>query len=565
MRDLYRCLDEYIPELLQAIAVAWQIALPKGESRETVSRLADGMLAPGALEGVLQNLSAEAREILVEVVREGGAVPGHRLSLQYGALRRLGPARMLREQPWNQPTNAVEALFYKGLLYRSYGTIGDYYGETLLVPQQLFAKLSALTSGAPELSIQPVDTPPRLRSDGRALSEDLLVALVHLRQSPVSTAERDAPRVERALGEIVPPGRWSGENHPERMALLRRILGRLRLVHDSRGLLRPNLRAREWLQLPDTRRQKSVYLAWRDDPRLSELRLLPSLGLQKAGRQENPVGTRRALTEILAQCPRGVWLSLASFVSVLKRLRPDYLRPDGDYASWNLRDVQTGAYLGGAESWEQVEGALARQVVTLSLRWVGVVDVGYDEKDQPTCFRVTKQGEDLLANHVTADTEQPDASEKPMASISDDLTVTISLEDTLYERYQLERLAAWQSQDNVATYRVTLESLWNSQNAGIRMEQIVRFLERISQDQVPAAALRALQAWGGKFGRVVMRQTLLLQTADERTMEQLKARPEVRALLGMGLSPTTCLVPAENIQALTAQLKAMGIWPLLRS
>jgi hypothetical protein len=106
MRDLYRCLDEYVPELLQAIAVAWQVALPKGESRETVSRLADSMLAPGALEGVLQNSSAEAREILAEMVREGGAVPGHRLSLQYGTLRRLGPARMVREQPWNQPTNA---------------------------------------------------------------------------------------------------------------------------------------------------------------------------------------------------------------------------------------------------------------------------------------------------------------------------------------------------------------------------------------------------------------------------------------------------------------------------
>ncbi len=149
--------------------------------------------------------------------------------------------------------------------------------------------------------------------------------------------------------------------------------------------------------------------------------------------------------------------------------------------------------------------------------------------------------------------------------IGDDFTVTLPLAGTLYERYQLERFAEWQSQDaQSATYRITAESIWRGQNAGIKAEQIAQFLRRISQDRVAPTVQRALQAWGGRFGRVMMRRGVVLRTADEKTMQQIASHAELRALLGESLSPTACLVDERHVEELTRRLKAMGIWPHVR-
>ena len=576
MRDLYRCLDEYPSELLQAIADTWHIALPKGEPREVASYLAAAMLAPQALEDLLYTLSPGAREALAVFVGEGGALPGHRLAVRYGNIRRLGPARIAREQPWVQPENALEELYYKGIIYRAYGAVGDYYGEVFLVPQQLLERLVELQVAAPALEVRISDAPARSVGDGLALTEDLFAMLVHARQGHLqATKQEQGPR----SGMMAPRpsglgARLSGENHPERLALLWRLLVRLRLVNESRGLLHPTLRAREWLQLTEQRRLQSMVLAWRDDPRWDELHLLGSLRCEQW--QDNPVNARRALLQVLADCPQGMWLSLDSFIAALKRRRPDYLRPDGDYSSWDVRDAQNGNALIGFGAWDPIEGEMARHIVAFSLRWLGVTEVGYSDSGlQPTVFRIAERARELLVASATPAQEAGADAEcstfrvapQPMvlATVNDDFTMTIPLVGSLYERYQLERFSEWQAQDTVATYRITAESIWESQNAGIKIEQILAFLKRISQDQVAPVVARTLQAWGGRFGRVTLRRTVLLQTVDEHTMQQLTSRPEIRALLGRILSPTMCLVDQEKVEELTGRLKALGIWPRIKT
>ena len=44
-------------------------------------------------------------------------------------------------------------------------------------------------------------------------------------------------------------------------------------------------------------------------------------------------------------------------------------------------------------------------------------------------------------------------------------------------------------------------------------------------------------------------------------MQRISSEPTIRALLGEMLSPTTCLVGEKNVEALSKQLKALGIWP----
>jgi len=568
MKDLYRCLDEYAAPFLQAIAEAWRIALPKADAREMASALAQAMLASQALPDLLPTLSVAAQQALAEIIAEGGIVPGHRLAARYGSIRRLGPARIEREQPWLQPANPVEEIYYRGLVYRTYGTIGDYTGEVFLVPEGLLERVTPLLSEAPRLEVARVDTPTVIVADGRKLLEDLFAFLVRIRYAPPAASWGRPALVVPAPDLLGLEKRLLGETAPERISLLRRLLLRLRLIQENRGLLYPSPRAREWLHFTDLNRIWSLYIAWVDDRRWNELSFLSSLNLEESRllTEGDAPRARHALLEVLGQCQPETWVSLDSLVQVLRHLRPDYLRPGGDYDSWQIRDASTGEQLAGLSYWDRIEGALARQIMTGPLRWLGIVDVGYDApQKEAIALRLTSQGHRLIA----AREREPEPSEIAvpgmMATIDEDFVVHVALTNSLYERYQLERFAEWEGQDEThAHYHITVESLWKSHDAGVKIDQVLNFLKRISKDQVPPAVARSLQAWGGRFGRVLMHRAVLLQTIDEETMHLLRARPEVRALLGQQLSTTLCLVDEAHVDELTAQLKEIGIWPHVR-
>jgi hypothetical protein len=564
MKDLYRCLDEYPAEMLAGLARAWHVELPKAESRDQATSLAEAMLAPGALDALISELSPAAREALATVVAEGGAVPGHRLALRHGAIRRLGPSRLAREEPWARPANAVEELYYRGLIVRTYGTVGEHYGEVFAVPDQILARVPPLEPPAERLAGHEVPPPAIVRSDGAAMVEDLLAVMAHIRQ------QRVGPQRDEGASPHVPPipmthidlgSRLLGGREPDRLDLLRCLVWHLKLVYESRGTLRPTPRARAWLRLDDVRRHHAVVLAWRDDPHWDELERVPTIRQEDPDWGHNPAPARRVLLEFLARYG-GAWRALDGVIADLKRDRPDYLRPDGDYDSWHLRDATTGAYLSGFEAWDRIEGALARFLLTHPLHWLGVVEIGEDAEGQPAAFRLTPLGEALLAERPAPDVA-PQDGQAPLATIDDDMVIAIPVAGTMYERYQLERFSNWLGQDDVARYAITEDSVWRSYNTGVKTDQIDHFLQRLTGDRLPGALTRNLLAWGSRFGRASMQRVVLLQTVDEATMKQIRGRPELRRLLGELMGPTTCLVEARHANDVLERLKAMGIWPRL--
>ena len=571
MRDLYRCLDDSAPELLRGIARVWQVDLPDGPPTEVVVSLGDRMLDPGALERVLSTLSPEARSALTGLVAEGGATSGHRFSLRHGAVRRLGPAGLVRECPWEVPASVSEELYYRGLVYRTYGQVEDRYEETLFIPDQFLDLLPPLGKSSPFLPAVLGRAPDCIVSDGRALDEDLFAVLAQLRRVPI------AVQIKWESGDSCPEAlatadwslRFSGEAHGERLALLWRMLWRLGLVHQVGDRLQPSPKARAWLRLSDLRRTRALLAAWRDDSIWDELRLVPSIVCEETGWKNDPRIPRQALLATLPELPRtdsgaGEWFSLSGYVSALRRHAPDYVRPDGDFETWIIRDTATGEYLRGVASWDRVDGELARHILTRSLRWLGVVDLDMgDDSPQLRAFRVSEMGLQVLREERSKAPERGGAAPKSQATIDGDGLVTISLEDTLYDRYQLERFAEWRGQSGDARYQITDESVWQSQNAGVKVDQIIAFLTRVAGDDLPPSVMRQLFACRARFGRARIRRSVLLQATDEETMAQIASHSTLSELLGELLSPTVHLVDEANVEELTEQLKELGIWPRL--
>jgi ferric-dicitrate binding protein FerR (iron transport regulator) len=142
------------------------------------------------------------------------------------------------------------------------------------------------------------------------------------------------------------------------------------------------------------------------------------------------------------------------------------------------------------------------------------------------------------------------------------MMVAITVRGSRYQRYQLERLAAWQDQDgDHARYWLSEDAVWQALNAGITGEQMLTFLENISGDRVPEIVRHTLSAWGARFGAATLRRVVLLETVDAATMQRIRQVPELARLLGASLGPARCLVDEEHMERLVAELKKRNIWP----
>jgi hypothetical protein len=293
------------------------------------------------------------------------------------------------------------------------------------------------------------------------------------------------------------------------LAFLQHLVEQLGFVTRQSEILRLEARpVRHWLKATPARQLAALQEAWRDDPTWNDLCHVPALVCD----QKTPwhlrydaVAARRALLALLARCPqRGAWWSLASFVAAVKETHPDFQRPDGDYASWYIRDAANGAYLSGFESWNRVEGALIADLLTGTLGWLGVVAT-VDGGSEPVC-RLTEAGMRFLGLLAG----EPEAVPAPPIVVHADLTIEAPAPASLYTRFQLERFAdpsglssSRPGPESMAPcrYRLTVEGLGRALARGSRVEQIVAFLQQASGAPLPRHVTSQLRLWARRLGQ----------------------------------------------------------------
>jgi len=544
MHSLQESLSEYGEPMLQAIAEQWQVA------ESTPEALAAAMLEPGHLAAFVAGLDEQARAALAQVVAAGGSIRGHWLTRAYGEVRRLGPRAIEREKPWRRPASATERLWYAGLIFRRYGRLGAYHGEVYEIPADLLAVLPPQRPPASAFELRPVAPSGAPHEEGDALALDLEVLLARLRLSPGASAPA-------LLRELRP--RWRGSADSERLALLQRLGLRARLLTRRGGLLQAGPQARTWLQMGAYQRLALLFEAWRSDRLWDELRQVPSLHCEETGWRNDPSAARAAVLEALRHCPDG-WLRPADLAAALKDSQPDFARPDGDYDSWYIRDVETGQYLTGFAHWDDVEGALIAHLIGRSLYWLGAVALA-EAEGQPAewAFRVTPTGRALLRQ-----TPPPLAAQPAPIAIEGELGLRVPRSASAYDRVRLERFARWRGrQGDDDLYRIEPESLWRALNSGVRPAQVEAFLQRASGAPLPPATAQALRALTAGYGQVTLRRAILLQTSQTETLRLLRSDPELGQRLGAIVSERAILVPEDQLPRVLERLKALGWWPRL--
>jgi hypothetical protein len=315
---------------------------------------------------------------------------------------------------------------------------------------------------------------------------------------------------------------------------------------------------RQWLKKPRAEQLEALQQTWLKDASWNDLCHVPGLRCEETGWRNDPLLARREVLGLLRRCTLDTWMSISGFVDAVRDRVPDYARPDGDFESWYIRDARSGEYLAGFEHWDQVEGALLNYMLSGPLHWLGALSLGYKEGwEKPSAFRITLWGAAFLGFGPSSVEDLPFEP----ATVSPDCMVTLLREAPLSDRFQLARIADWQSSGAEYVYRLTPASVGRSLSAGITVERIERFLKRISDDHMPAATILRLRGWAERYGCVRLRRVVILEARTPQVMADLRAHDRIRGYLRQAVSPTTALVRESDWDLLMHELYQAGYLP----
>ncbi|MBC8249944.1 MAG: helicase-associated domain-containing protein, partial [Anaerolineales bacterium] len=188
------------------------------------------------------------------------------------------------------------------------------------------------------------------------------------------------------------------------------------------------------------------------------------------------------------------------------------------------------------------------------LHWLGGTSLGYDAEGTLHSFLITPWGAALLG----LPGEMPVEASPPPIVVQPDFTIIAPAGGSLYNRFQLERVTAWQSSGESYVYRITRASLARGLRQGIKIEMILAFLKRVSRGQVPKNVVLALRNWDKRRGQIRLRRALLLQVESEPIMEELSTSPQTRAYLREIISPKAAIISREDWPKLLNELRKLG-------
>ncbi|MEJ2752257.1 MAG: hypothetical protein P8169_06225, partial [Chloroflexota bacterium] len=136
MRNLEKALLDHELITLRVIGEWWELdlsGLEKSEAVEVLARALDQL----DMDHELRFLPPEESAVLHELIAQGGRVPVATLNRAHGEVRQMGPGRMEREEPWLDPVSPLEALWYRGFLYRAFDETAEGMIEFYYLPQEL--------------------------------------------------------------------------------------------------------------------------------------------------------------------------------------------------------------------------------------------------------------------------------------------------------------------------------------------------------------------------------------------------------------------------------------------
>jgi len=549
MPDLTRTLQSYDLGLLKMIATAWGVELAAPTVRAAAQTLVAAMRDPTLTAEVVDALPTEARAALEALLEARGQLSWAVFTRRFGEVRAMGAARRDRERPDLHPASPAEMLWYRALIGRAFANLSPEPQEVAYIPPDL-----PLPGWSGNTSVEPNAVLPTIAG---------LNLNVVLNATPVEAAI-PLPAADRILDHATTllAARRVGQDLPE-LAITGAGLSStvLAALLDAAGLLdaggQPLPEAtRAFLEAPRAAALAQLASAWMASEQFDELRCLPGLTIE-AVVNNYPRIVRHKVLDWVSGFPPGTWWSLAGLVRAVQSQQPDFQRPAGDYDSWFIRQDSSGGYLRGFSSWDAVDGALLRWLLTGPMHWLGLLDLAAPSEDAPpAAFRLSDWAADLWAG-------QPPllaTLEDELLRVTSDGLILAPPRTPRAVRYQVARGCAWEvSQGPDYRYRITPASLTRARSQGLKPGHLLALLRRHAAPPLPPTLIQALDRWEQQGSQARLQgQVMLLRVENPAVIEALRARRGMGRWLGELISPTILVIQPGGREKVLKALLEMG-------
>ena len=558
MQDLNLTLFDYDLELLRVIANRWDVDLNTRDPHEAAVRLAAAMRVPERVEDIWNRLDDDQRRALQTLLGSGGKMATPMFARMFGEIRAMGPGKLEREKPYLEPLNLAEALYYRGLIANKLdksarGPQAFTYVPTDLAPLMPTHQTGYDLSAAPAQVVEPVAPPENIRPADTVLVDDLTTFLAFCQVYTVGTVGENGMAIMSDAQQRLKP-HLIGSASNARIALIMALAGGLGLATEQDAAFRPQLsNIRKWLDLRRGEQVRSLVETWQNSTAYNELLYTPGLKPEtSAGWQNDPLLGRQTVLNFLEIVPPDQWWPVDELIEDVKETEPDFQRPAGDYESWYIRDAQTDAYLRGFESWDKVDGAMLRFILTSLMNGLGLVDTAQNG----SLCRLTAYGRAFtgMADWPTANADQPPIT------VHEDGTIEVPRAASRYNRFQLSRFTEWLKAGDPFIYRMSLAGFTRASEQHIQAEQVLIFLRRSTQDNVPDSVRQMVETWGqAADSPVTLERLIVMRVPTPELLNTIQTTPALRRYLSVPLGTTAVAVREDQWADLAAALQSQGI------
>ncbi len=563
MRTLRASLIDEPPQRVMAIAEAWDIPLEAASPAEMAEALSTAMRdsdidgAPAALR-VRDGLPADALAALNQLIASNGRLPSAAFERRFGEIRPMGPGRLERERPWRSPANIAEMLWYRGFIFRAFDRAARDPAEWFFLPAELRDALAPQTA-APATPATPATSPGSSPAEiDSNLLDDITTLLIHI-QTDDARVRRDgewARETRQAAGRWLRNPDGVAEGRPGgRFAFLTGLVGAMGWARAQDGRLRLNPQpVAGWLQLAPGRQRDALFSAWRDNPDWNDLGRVEGLSfemthawsnapvrerqsalraLEAAAGRAAPGGWQTLLRDLRSAPPRWQAISAAgALVAAVKRDAPEFMRPDGRYDTWHIRDTRTGDFLNGFEHWDRIEGAYLMALLSGPLAWLET-----DRLSEPAI-----------------------AGPEPSLLLGKGAEV-IALPGARFARFQLARIAQplGPREDGGWGFTLTPRALGAAARQGITEQRAIEFLEKGAGETLPAALSRAIGRAAERGAEARAEAGVLLRAREPALLDALLRLDAGRRGLIERVGPGVALIRGQDAGAIAAAAAEMGV------
>jgi hypothetical protein len=537
MPTILETFQDYETDLLEMIIEQWGIQDEIKPNKNIKKQLANLLINQTLLKEIFLSLPIKAKSALKQIQSTDGTIPAAQFMRLYGEIREMGAGARGKKRPDRNPANISEVLFYKGLIALSFFNQKNEAAEYIFIPQEILAYLESFQGNKVETQILPITSANSIKETIPS-SDKILDNMCSM-----LAALRGAIPAEE-ISQIIP-------------SQIQRFLHLFFLsqgIINNAGFIVDMDKLKQLLVEERCKSFSKVCISWMEDPMIDELRLLPHLSFEGKWKN-NPIKTRSNLLEILSSLRPDIWYAIPDFIEWMHHAHSDFQRSRGEYDLWFIKDTGTDRFVNGFENWHEVEGKLLEYFIIGPLSWMGIVDLGMDEKrGEPNVFKISNWASSLLAKRPVV-YETLETSEFIVQTNGEILVPNQTQREI---RYQIARFCVWVNKlQKFYRYKICANAFKRADAQNLTPAQIKTLVEKYGKKPIPSNIITAIVRWKKQQAQIKVKDQTLIHTASAEILDAIQNSPADKYVIER-LNETAAIISSKNLHRLEKALIHLG-------